>query len=81
MPDDPGLREQLATEAFRSAVGPAVAGRCRVIGLRGHSLSLAVSSKRWHGELQRMGPEILDRVNEALPSRARLSAIEFRLQT
>ena len=80
MPDDPGFREQLATGAFRAVVGPAVAGHCRVLCLRGRTLAVAVSSKRWHGELQRMGPDILVRVNEALPPPVRLSAIEFRLQ-
>jgi len=80
MPDHPDLRESLAAGAFLSAVGPAVAGRCRVLGLAGGVLSVAVMSQRWQGELQRMGGDILGRVNAALPSRARLSAIDFRLE-
>ncbi len=80
MPDDPELRARVAAEAFQAAAGAAVAGRCRVLGLAGGVLQVAVETPRWQGELQRMGREILQRVNDALPSKARLSAIEFRLQ-
>ena len=81
IPDDPELRKHLAIGAFRAAVGPTVADRCRVLGQQGRTLAVAVDSPRWHGELQRMAPEILRRVNDALPSPARLAAIEFKLNT
>jgi len=77
LPDDPGLRARLAAEAFLESAGPAVAGRCRVKGLEGDVLLVAVETPRWRRELQRMGRECLRQVNGRLPRSLALTAIRF----
>jgi len=77
LPDDRGLRSRLAAEAFLKVAGPAVAGHCRVLGLDGNVLRVAVSTPHWHKELQRMGTAYLHRVNSELPPPFKLWAIRF----
>ncbi len=77
LPEDRGLRAQLAAEAFLRLAGPVVAGRCRILGLEGDTLRVTVSVPRWHKELQQLAGDYLRRVNDELPPSLRLAAIRF----
>lgn len=77
LPEDRGLRVELATEAFLRVAGPVVAGRCRILGLDGDTLRVAVDMPRWQLQLERMAGEYLQRVNGFLLPPLRLSAIRF----
>jgi hypothetical protein len=77
LPDDPGLRARLASLVFLRLAGPAVAGRCRIIGLHGDELRVAVDTPRWQQELERLAGDYLRRVNSELPPPLRLAGIRF----
>jgi len=77
LPDDPALRARLAAEAFARVVGPAVARRCRVRGLKNGVLLVVVETPRWQGELERIAADCLRRLNAELPPRLVLAGIRF----
>ncbi len=77
LPDDQGFRARLVSETFLRLAGPAVAGRCRVLGLRGDVLRVAVDTPRWQLELERMAGDWLRRLNAELPAPLRLGGIRF----
>jgi hypothetical protein len=77
LPETDGLRARLAAEAFHSAAGPAVAGRCTVLGIKGDILQVSVDTPRWRNELQRLSADYLRRVNETLLPSFRLTGFRF----
>lgn len=77
LPGDPALRASQAAEAFRRVVGPAVARRCRVEGLKGGVLLVAAETPRWQQELERMAAHCLRRVNAELPAPLAIDGIRF----
>lgn len=77
LPEDGGLRARLAAEAFVSVAGPAVAGRCTVLGIEGDVLLVAVDTPRWRNELQRLSADYLRQVNGLLLPSLRLGRLRF----
>jgi predicted nucleic acid-binding Zn ribbon protein len=52
--------------AWEQAAGPAVAGACRPTGERGGVLTVTCAEAVWAQELQLMGEDVVERLNEAL---------------
>ena len=68
--DGQGLALTEITAAWSAAVGPAIARNAWPLRLgRDRTLHVATSSATWAFELERMGPEIADRLGEELGDR------------
>lgn len=56
--------------AWAPLVGPAIAGHAMPVGERGGVLQVACDEAVWAAELELMGPELVDRLEQAMGRRA-----------
>ncbi|MEX0993133.1 MAG: DUF721 domain-containing protein [Solirubrobacterales bacterium] len=64
-------------EVWSEAVGPEIAREAQPASERRSSIVVECDSATWAAELEMMAPELLERLNEALPESTRIASLKF----